>query len=142
MTTTEISPAALDVLAGHHTGVLATIHRDGRPQLSTVSYTFDPTTNLIRISITADRAKYRNVKRDPRAAFHVSTAHRGYAVAEGHAELSEVARSTDDETVNELIDVYRAIAGEHPDWDDYRRAMVADRRVVLRLRADRIYGLA
>ncbi|MFC4005465.1 PPOX class F420-dependent oxidoreductase [Prauserella oleivorans] len=131
------------LLATRPFGVLATIKRDGRPQLSTVNHHFDPDTGLIRVSITDGRAKTRNLRRDPRASYHVSSEDGwSYAVAEGVAELSEVARDPHDAAVEELIDLYRAIAGEHPDWDDYRRAMVADGRLVLRLRVDRIYGLA
>lgn len=131
------------LLATRRFGVLATIKRDGRPQLSTVNHHFDPDTGLIRVSITDGRAKTRNLRRDPRASYHVSSEDGwSYGVAEGVAELSEVARDPHDAAVEELIDLYRAIAGEHPDWDDYRRAMVADGRLVLRLRVDRIYGLA
>lgn len=64
-----------------------------------------------------------------------------YAVAECVAELAPVATDPHDDTVEELIDLYRSIGGEHPDWDDYRRAMVADRRLVLRLTIGRVYGM-
>jgi hypothetical protein len=63
-----------------------------------------------------------------------------YAVAEGHVTLSPIATEARDATVEELIDVYRGIAGEHPDWDDYRRAMVADQRLVIRLNVTHMYG--
>jgi hypothetical protein len=66
----------------------------------------------------------------------------GYAVADGTATLSPVSADLHDETVEELIDVYRSIAGEHPDWDDYRRAMVADQRLVVRIQVERTYGTA
>jgi PPOX class probable F420-dependent enzyme len=122
-------------------GVLATIKRDGRPQLSNVD--FCAAAGLIRISTTADRAKVANLRRDPRASFYVSPPGGGaYAVAEGTAELTPVAGALDDATVEELIDVYRVIRGEHPDWAEYRAAMVADRRLVVRLRVDRLYGWA
>jgi hypothetical protein len=65
-----------------------------------------------------------------------------YAVAEGTAELTPVAATENDATVEELIDVYRAIVGEHPDWDDYRAAMVRDGRLVVRLSVERLYGQA
>jgi hypothetical protein len=65
----------------------------------------------------------------------------GYVVIEGDAELSDVATKPDDPGVDELVELYRSIAGEHPDWDDYRKAMVADRRVVVRLRATHAYGM-
>lgn len=131
----------LTLLADSHQGVLTTLKRDGRPQLSNVSYTFDPETRLIRISVTDGRAKTRNLRRDPRASFYVTSADfRSYAVAEGTAELTPVAAAPDDATVDELVDVYRAIAGSHPDWDEYRAAMVADHRLVVTIPVDRVYG--
>ena len=60
---------------------------------------------------------------------------------EADVELSDVAAAPDDPAVDELVDVYRAIAGEHDDWDDYRRAMVEDRRVVVRLEPTHAYGM-
>ncbi len=133
----------LALLAGSHDGVLTTIKRDGRPQLSNVGYTYDPERRLIRVSVTAGRAKTNNLARDPRASFHVTAGDfRTYVVAEGIAELTPVAADPGDATVEELIEVYREIAGEHPDWDEYRAAMVADKRVVLRLPVDRVYGMA
>ncbi|GAB3152115.1 PPOX class F420-dependent oxidoreductase [Micromonospora sonneratiae] len=134
--------ALLDLLGSRHLGVLATIKRDGRPQLSNVSYAFDRERGLIRVSITDDRAKTANLRRDPRASFHVSSEDGwSYVVAEAAAELTPVAADPYDATVEELIDVYRAVQGEHPDWDDYRRAMVADRRIALHLHVDRVYGM-
>jgi len=124
-------------------GVLATIHADGRPHLSTITYEVDDAVSLVRISITDGRVKTRNLRRDGRAVLHVSSSDGwSWAAAEGIAELSPVARDRHDETVEELIEVYRNIAGEHPDWDDYRRAMVDDARLVLRLRVNRLYGHA
>ncbi|MEW2353943.1 PPOX class F420-dependent oxidoreductase [Spirillospora sp. NPDC029432] len=131
----------LKLLGERDLGVLATLKKDGRPQLSNINYHFDEAARLIRISITEDRAKARNLRRDPRASLHVSAPDGwSWAVAEGTAELTAVAADPHDAAVEELIDVYRAIRGEHPDWDDYRRAMVADRRVVVRLRVERVYG--
>ncbi|GIG91879.1 PPOX class F420-dependent enzyme [Plantactinospora endophytica] len=133
--------ALLGIVRDGSLGVLATIKRDGRPQLSNVNYTFDPERRLIRVSITDGRAKTANLRRDPRASFQVSTPDGwAYAVVEGRAELTPVAAEPTDPTVEELVDVFRLIQGEHPDWDDYRRAMVADRRLVLRLPVNRVYG--
>jgi PPOX class probable F420-dependent enzyme len=133
----------LALLEGSTKGVLTTLKRDGRPQLSNVSYTFDPATMLIRVSVTDGRAKTNNLRRDPRASFYTTPADfRSYAVAEGDADLTPVATAPDDATVDELVDVYRTIAGEHPDWDEYRAAMVADNRLVLRLHVTRVYGMA
>ena len=121
-------------------GALVTIRRDGRPQLSAVDYLADAAAEQIRVSSTADRAKVHNLRRDPRLSLYVSDGG-SYVVAEGIATLSEVASDPDDAAVAELIEVYRDIAGEHPDWDDYRRAMVADRRLVIRLHVNRLYGM-
>jgi hypothetical protein len=63
-------------------------------------------------------------------------------VAEGEADLTPVAAAPDDATVDELVEVYRAIAGEHPDWAEYRAAMVADERLVLRIPVTHVYGMA
>ena len=63
-----------------------------------------------------------------------------YAVLEGDVELSDVAATPDDATVEELVDLYRSLQGEHEDWDDYRAAMVAERRVVVRIRPNHAYG--
>jgi PPOX class probable F420-dependent enzyme len=129
------------LLSSRKGGVLATLKRDGRPQLSNVGYAYDDATRLLRVSITDDRAKTRNLRRDPRASFHVTTDDFwAWAVAEGTAELTPVAVDPHDATVEELIDLYRTIQGEHPDWDDYRAAMVKDRRLVLRLHVERVYG--
>lgn len=142
MTGRDVDAALLDLISGRNLGVLATIKRNGRPQLSNVNYAYEPERRLIRISVTDDRAKTANLRRDSRASFHVSSADGwSYAVVEGTAELSPVAVDPHDDTVAELIDVYRAVRGEHPDWDDYRQAMVADRRIVLRLPVERVYGM-
>ena len=132
-----------DLLASAHHGVLVTLKRDGRPQLSNVGHTYDPATGVIRISVTDGRAKTANLRRDPRASYYVTTPDMGaYLVAEGTAELTPVAAAPDDATVDELVEVYRAIAGEHPDWDEFRAAMVSDRRLVIRIAVDRTYGWA
>lgn len=142
MSTPQLATGLAELLATHHQGVLATIRRNGRPQLSVVTYAFDPATSVIRVSITDGRAKTANLRRDPRASLQVTNTRAfGYVVAEGDAELSAVATAPDDTTVEELIDVYRAVQGEHPDWDDYRAAMVRDRRIVLTIRVNHLYGI-
>ncbi len=132
----------LALIGGNSLGVLATLKRDGRPQLSNVSYYFDSRALTIQVSITEPRAKTRNLRRDPRASLHVSSDDGwSYAVAEGDAILTPPAAKPDDDTVEALIALYRNIAGEHPDWDDYRRAMVDDRRVVMTLPIGHVYGM-
>ena len=79
--------------------------------------------------------------RDPRAALHVTSADFWtWVVAEGTAELTPPAADPQDATVEELVGYYRSVSGEHPDWDDYRRAMVAERRLVVRLPVEHTYG--
>jgi PPOX class probable F420-dependent enzyme len=134
----------LDLAAGRDLGVLATVKRDGRPQLSNVNFHFDVDALLVRVSVVDGRAKVANLRRDPRASILVATPDGwSYAVLEGTSELSEVAADPGDSTVDELVEVYRLIRGEeHPDWDEYRTAMVTDRRLVLRLAVERAYGMA
>ncbi|MFE9613904.1 PPOX class F420-dependent oxidoreductase [Streptomyces sp. NPDC006012] len=142
MTEDATQDALLALLSDGHAGVLVTLKHDGRPQLSNVSHAYDPEERVIRVSITDDRAKTRNLRRDPRASYHVTSADRwAYTVAEGTADLTPVARDPHDETVEELVRLYRDVLGEHPDWDDFRAAMVRDRRLVLRLRVERAYGI-
>ena len=132
---------ALDFLREHRNGVLATLKADGRPQLSNIIYAVDDD-GVVRISTTADRSKAHNARRDPRVSLQVSgDDFWSYVVVEGTAELSAVAQAPDDDAVEELIALYRSMLGEHDDWDDYRRAMVTDRRLVIRLRPTHAYGM-
>ncbi|MFF1477407.1 PPOX class F420-dependent oxidoreductase [Streptomyces sp. NPDC058301] len=133
--------ALLKLVAEEKGGVLATLKRDGRPQLSNVNHAYYPDEGVIKVSLTDDRAKTKNLRRDPRAGYHVTSADRwAWTVAEGVADLSPVAADPHDATVEELVQLYRDVQGEHPDWEEYRRAMVRDRRLVLRLRVERAYG--
>jgi PPOX class probable F420-dependent enzyme len=134
--------ALLELFGEHGKGLLATLKRDGRPQLSVVTYAYDSAARTIRVSVTEGRAKTANLRRDPRATFQVSRGTYEYVVADGDAELTPVAADPHDETVEELIDLYRTIAGEHPDWDEYREAMVKDRRLVLKIHVTHAYGMA
>ena len=130
-----------EMIGGRRQGVLVTLRKDGWPQLSNVNYGWDSETQTIRVSTTDDRAKTSNMSRDPRVSFHLTSGDFwSYVVVDGHAELSAVAKDPDDAAVQELIDLYRAVQGEHPDWDDYRAAMVRDRRLVVRIQAERAYG--
>ncbi|WP_333773064.1 PPOX class F420-dependent oxidoreductase [Streptomyces sp. IBSBF 3136] len=134
--------ALLRLLSRTRGGVLVTLKSDGRPQLSNVSHAYYPEERIVRISVTDDRAKTRNLRRDPRASYHVTSEDRwAYTVAEGAADLSPVARDPHDDTVEELVRLYRDVLGEHPDWEDYRAAMVRDRRLVVRLPVERVYGI-
>ena len=134
-------PRMLAFVAGHRWGVLATIKGDGRPQLSNVGYSYDAEAQLVRVSVTDSRAKTRNLRADPRVTLHVASKDFWTWVAiEGTAELTPVAADPNDDTVEELVTYYRGINGEHPDWDEYRAAMVTDRRLVVRFRPEHTYG--
>jgi len=131
---------ALQAARDTHQSILVTLRSDGRPQLSNVLHALDDD-GVVRVSTTTDRAKYANLRRTPWAALHVNgPTFWGYAVLEGDVSLSEPAAALDDATVDELVEVYRAISGEHDDWDDYRAAMVREQRVVVRLTPTRAYG--
>jgi PPOX class probable F420-dependent enzyme len=139
-----ISPGLLSVAASRDLGVLVTIKRDGRPQLSNINYAIDIEQQTVRISVTDDRAKVRNLRRDPRGSLFVSSSDGwSYAVLDGTVELSAVAEAPDDEATEQLVDLYRTIRGEdHPDWAEYRAAMVTDKRLVATLRVEHTYGFA
>jgi PPOX class probable F420-dependent enzyme len=131
----------LAFVADNHRGVLATVRPNGRPQLSNLFYAYDPAADLVRISVTADRAKTRNIAADPRVTLHVTSPDFWTWVAvDGTAELTPVAADPHDATVEELVTYYRATNGEHDNWDEYRAAMVADRRLVVRFRPEHAYG--
>jgi PPOX class probable F420-dependent enzyme len=131
----------LAFVADNHRGVLATVRPNGRPQLSNLFYAYDPAADLVRISVTADRAKTRNIAADPRVTLHVTSPDFWTWVAvDGTAELTPVAADPHDATVEELVTYYRATNGEHDNWDGYRAAMVADRRLVVRFRPEHAYG--
>src|SRR5689334_14302952 len=100
---------------------LTTLRANGLPQLSNVLHAVDDE-GVVRISTTADRAKYANLRRRPWAALKIDgESFWSYAVLEGEVELSAVAGSTDDAAVEELVALYRSLSGEHDNWDDYRR---------------------
>jgi PPOX class probable F420-dependent enzyme len=132
---------ALEFVAARRHGVLVTLRSDGRPQLSNIFYLAGPD-GSIRVSVTDDRAKTVNLRRDPRAQLYVTRDDFfAYVVLDGTASLSPVAGEVDDPVVDELVDMYRLASGEHPDWNEFRRAMVTDGRLVLTLSARRAYGM-
>jgi PPOX class probable F420-dependent enzyme len=119
---------ALDFIAKHHRAVMVTSHADGRPQTSPVLCAVDDAGRVV-VSTRETTAKTRNVMREPRVTFCVFTdAFFGeWMQVDGEAEIVRLP-----EAMEPLIDYYRKISGEHPDWDDYRAAMERDRRVVIR----------
>lgn len=133
---------ALAAVRANRQAVLTTLRANGRPQLSNVLVAVGDD-GLLRVSTTADRAKYANLRRTPWAAVLVDGENFwSYAVVEGDVTLSEVATDPDDAAVEELVALYRSLAGEHDDWDDYRASMVRDRRVVVRISPTHAYGTA
>lgn len=131
---------ALTFAARHRLGILVTLHPDGRPQTSNIVYAVDG--YRVRVSLTDGRVKTRSLRGDPRALLHVSTPDgSSWAALEGSAELSPVTTEPGDEAARALRDLYTTISGqEHPDWDDYDRAMIQERRVVLTLTVTHGYG--
>jgi PPOX class probable F420-dependent enzyme len=130
-----------ELVAANQQGVLATVKGDGSPQLSNVLYVADPATRTVRVSTTADRAKGRNLTRDPRAALHVSGEdfwH--YAVAEGPVTLSDVAAIPGDDAVEELLEVHSFFYGEI-DRAAFEEEMITNQRLVVRLQVTHLHGV-
>ncbi|MER6051893.1 PPOX class F420-dependent oxidoreductase [Streptomyces sp. NPDC001793] len=136
---TSFDPRTL--LAESRLGVLATIKSDGRPQLSPVMPFYDPAANVLHVSMTEGRAKTANLRRDPRATLEVTSADGGsWATAEGTADLIGPGTDPHGPEVEALVRYYRLAAGEHPDWEEYRSVMVSDRRVLMSMTVDHVYG--
>jgi PPOX class probable F420-dependent enzyme len=132
---------ALTFMRGHRNGVLIALKSDGRPQSSNIAYVVGDD-GAIRISVTDGRAKTANLRRDPRASLHVNRDDFwAYAVIEADVTLMPVAESVDDATVDQLVEYYRALAGEHDNWSEYRQAMVDDGRLLLELHPTHAYGM-
>jgi PPOX class probable F420-dependent enzyme len=120
-------------LRDNHHAVMATFRADGRPQLTPVGATVDAEGRVI-ISTRETAMKTRNLRRDPRVSLVVMNDgfYGDWVQVEGTAEIVEQP-----EAIELLVDYYRRIAGEHPDWDDYRAAMVRERRVLVRVPIER-----
>ncbi len=130
MTTDE----AVDIIRKQHRAVMATTRSDGGVQLSPVAVGVDDDGTLL-VSTTEPTAKARNLQRRPYAAVCVfpDTFFGGQWVqVEGPVTLVH-----GEEAIEGLVRYYRSVAGEHPDWDDYRRAMVAEKRVLVRITPER-----
>ncbi|MER5440648.1 PPOX class F420-dependent oxidoreductase [Streptomyces sp. NPDC002790] len=139
MTTAPFAPRTL--LTESRLGVLATLKADGRPQLSPVQPFYDPGTETLYVSMTEGRAKTANLRRDPRAALEVTAPDgRAWATAEGTVKLVGPGTDPKGPEVEALVEYYRKAAGEHPDWDEYRSVMVSDRRVLMVMDVDHVYG--
>jgi len=124
---------ARQFLRAHHRAVLATLRADGRPQMSPVTCGVDADGRLL-ISTRETAVKTRNLRRDPFASLCAFTDQffGEWVQAEGTAEVVSLP-----EAMELLVDYYRVVAGEHPDWSDYRTAMVRERRVIVRVTLSR-----
>jgi PPOX class probable F420-dependent enzyme len=120
---------AADFLRAHHRAVLATSRSDGKPQLSPVTCTVDAEGRVL-ISTRETAVKTRNLRRCPQASLCAFTDNffGEWVQVEGDVELISLPDAMD-----LLVDYYRRVSGEHPDWDDYRTAMVRERRLIVRI---------
>jgi PPOX class probable F420-dependent enzyme len=118
---------AREFMRVHHRAVLATTRSDGLPQLSPVTVGVDDAGRVL-ISTRETAVKTKNLARDPRASLCVMNDRffGEWIQAEGTAEIVHLP-----EAMDLLVDYYRRVSGEHPDWDDYRQAMVRDKRVIV-----------
>jgi PPOX class probable F420-dependent enzyme len=125
----DIGPA-LEFVRTHHQAVLSTRRRDGRSQLSPVTVGVDGE-GLVVISTRETAAKTKNVRREPNVSICVMSDqfYGEWVQVDGVAEVQSLPEAMDG-----LVDYYRSISGEHPDWSDYRAAMERDRRCLLRIR--------
>jgi PPOX class probable F420-dependent enzyme len=125
--------AAQTFIRGNHSAVLATFRKDGRPALSPVLVTLDDGGRVI-VSTREPAMKVQHVRRDPRvSAVIMNDGFFGdWVQVEGTAEIVELPDAMD-----LLVEYYRSISGEHPDWDEYRSAMERDQRVIIRFAIDR-----
>ena len=125
--------AALDFVREHHRGVLATVRRDGRPQMSPIAASVDAD-GLVAISSRETAIKVKNLRRDPRAS--LCAFNDGFfgdwVQLDGTAEILSLP-----DAMEPLVEYYRSLSGEHPDWDDYRASMERDQRLLIRIRVER-----
>lgn len=123
--------AALTWAASRKHAVLITLRSDGRAQSSDISYALIDGT--FAISVTADRAKTANMRRDPRVVLHVTEPESwSYLAFDGTVALMDPAADVADASCDALVAYYEQVAGEpHPNWDEYRAAMVAEQRLLV-----------
>lgn len=135
---TERIARAREFVSTNSRGVLTTYRRDGQAQMSPVTAGIDAEGRVI-ISVTEDRAKTKNARRDARVALCVFSEgfYGPWVQVEGLAEFADGP-----DRIDALVDYYRTLSGEHPDWGEYRAAMVRDRRVLLRIPILRASGPA
>jgi PPOX class probable F420-dependent enzyme len=125
--------AALEFIRNNPRAVLATFRKDGSIQMSPVVAAVDDEARVV-ISSTTSTAKVRNLERDPRGTLCVMS-ERFFGEWHGVEGPVEILRLP--EAMEPLVDYYRRVSGEHPDWAEYREAMVGEGRVLLRLTPER-----
>lgn len=133
-TTTHVDRAGLDqFIRPRHHAVLGTLRSDDTPQMSPVTIGVD-TDGSVLISSYPERAKVRNLRRRPHASLCVLSDSFGDAWVQlsGHATVVDLPDALDG-----LVDYFRSISGEHPDWDEYREAMIVQGKVLLRVDIER-----
>ncbi|WP_329376490.1 TIGR03618 family F420-dependent PPOX class oxidoreductase [Streptomyces sp. NBC_01351] len=131
-----------ELLGTQRFGTLATNKSSGHPHLTTMLYSWDPEARIVRFSTTAERIKVKQLRRDPRASVHVPGGDVwSFAVAEGEAEVSEITTTPGDATGRELLAMIPR-AAQPQDEDAFLEQLVAERRVVIRLKVSRLYGTA
>jgi PPOX class probable F420-dependent enzyme len=125
--------AALDFIRTHHHGVMATTRADGRPAMSPIACAVDAAGRVV-VSTRETAMKAKHLARDPHVAICVLNDgfYGEWAQVEGTAEVVHLPEAMDG-----LIEYYRQISGEHPDWDDYRAAMQREQRVLVRITVTR-----
>jgi len=124
---------ARDYIRDNHHAVLATMRADGRPQLSPVACGVDAE-GFVVVSTRESAYKTKNLLRDPRVSLCVfpDGFFGEWVQVDGRAAVVRLPEALDG-----LVDYYRGVAGEHPDWDDYRNAMVREHRVLVRIELER-----
>jgi PPOX class probable F420-dependent enzyme len=123
----------LEFVRPRHKGTLVTTRRDGRPQMSPVACGVDGEGRIV-VSTYPERAKVANLRREPRCSIlvHSDDWDGPYVQVDGTAEVLDLP-----DAVEPLVEYYRSIAGEHPDWDEYREAMTAQGKSLVRITIDR-----
>ncbi|HVX69514.1 MAG TPA: PPOX class F420-dependent oxidoreductase [Mycobacteriales bacterium] len=125
--------AAIDFIRSNHRGVLATLRRDGNPQLTPITVSVDAA-GMVVVSSRETAAKVKNLRRDPRAWLTVMNDGFFGEFVQIEGPVTIVALP---EAMDGLIEYYRSVSGEHPDWDDYREAMTRDQRVLIKVQVTR-----
>lgn len=125
---------ALEFIRNNHHAVLATLRADGAPQLTPVTTSVNAAGQVV-VSSREPAAKVRNLRRDPRAWLTVFTDRFFGQFVQVEGTVTVVSLP---EAMNGLVDYYRSVSGEHPDWDQYRAAMETEQRVLIRVDVTRV----